>query len=403
MQSQVDVAKLNQENLQVAVQQRRELIDERDRASAKVSELTTAQETATAAVKKEEATLATVLAEVAKTRARLDATRLWHQVTQTVRGGIPQLQQLTREKALLTELAELQEQRQVAADELTRAWHPKSHKKFVMRSPAIGLNCVCWIRYPPVNVSGPEGETFTENGHEIELSAKGHTSHLLSASTFTFKDFNVEIRPHQDRSDAQDNVRRCVKKLRTAATKAGLTVDLAALSDNGKQLSNGDRVSSTALEGMLSELSAQEATRSELEEKLRALESTIARRSSGRTSAEVEATIASLLTSIDAMRSDAEEQQQAAVELEADVALEFPGREVISRFVESNHARATALDMESHGQSTDDRDETASLVELSGSFDDDDLASLDEGTKNLRKLIDGAESAAQHTRISERN
>lgn len=396
VQSQVDVAKLNQENLQVAVQQRRELIDERDRASAKVSELTTAQETATAAVKKEEATLATVLAEVAKTRARLDATRLWHQVTQTVRGGIPQLQQLTREKALLTELAELQEQRQVAADELTRSVAPKVAQEVrdAVASYRAELRVLDSVS-TQVSVSGPEGATFTENGHEIELSAKGHTSHLLSASTFTFKDFNVEIRPHQDRSDAQDNVRRCVKKLRTAATKAGLSLDLAALSDNGKQLSNGDRVSSTALEGMLSELSAQEATRSELEEKLRALESTIARRSSGRTSAEVEATIASLLTSIDAMRSDAEEQQQAAVELEADVALEFPGREVISRFVESNHARATALDVESHDQSTDNRDETASLVELSGSFDDDDLASLDEGTKNLRKLIDGAESAAQ--------
>ena len=335
-QSRVDVAELNRKDLQNTADKRQELIAEHDRTAQKVAALTAARESAESAAQEEKNAQSLVLQELADSRSRLDAVRAWQQVAETVSAGVQKAQQLTQEENLLAELAELQSESSELLKNLGETVTPELAQDFrdAVSNYRAELRVLDSVS-TRINISGPEGATFSEAGQEISLPAEGYTTSLASPRSFGFGEFQVEIQPREDRSDARDSVRRSSKKLQNVAAKIG--VDLHVQQNLVSQAENvtDERVADATLDEALRALTGKENHRAELEERLRALESSIARKTAGRTRAEVKAAVDSLRSSIDATQAEARELWRYAEESESDAPVEFPGREALVEFAEN--------------------------------------------------------------------
>lgn len=381
-QSQVEYAKLTQQNAQDALDTRSALIRERESLADKVVRLAETHKKAAQAAQEEATALDRVRAEVAQSRARVDAIRAWQQAASAVQTTLQRDQQLTRENQLLNDLKELQTQREELHTSVAEALPPKVGQ--AVRDAAAHYRAELRVLESvstQVKVTGPEGARFTEEGRDIELSTETHTTCITTARTFGFGEFNVEVCPHDDRSEAQDSADRALKKLQNAARKAKL--------DAPTVLAGGNSLTPDALDAILRQVDTKDSVRTELEEKLRALDSSIARITAGRTAAEVQVSIESLTSFIDATRSEAAESVQVAKDAEGDSSVEFPGREVVEAVVESDDADSTVPGKNRSAETTAQTDGDA-LDEDFGSC----LELLDQATRELKDQHERAEDAA---------
>lgn len=398
-QSLVDVAELNRQNLQSTAEKRQELIAERERVAEKVANLKDSRKTAETAAAEEKAALSSVLAVLTDTRSHLDAVRAWQQVAETVRVGLQQAQQQTREENLLAELAELQSQSSELSKKLGETVTPELAQSFrdAVANYRAELRILDSVS-TQVNISGPVGAKFTEGGQEVALPAEGYATSLASTRNFGFGEFQVEIRPHEDRTDARDSVQRSTKKLRSVATRIGIALGADESSTGNNGTANGERITSEALDAALGELVAKESQRAELEEQLRSLESSIALKTAGRSHTEVQNAIGSLSSSIDAAQAEAQEQLQSALEAESDASVEFPGREVLEAFVESANVGSEQPEVGNHEGSanTVEKPSSAGAFNVDGkSSMTEALSSVEEGIKALNQLLKKAEQSVQ--------
>ncbi|WP_426716452.1 AAA family ATPase [Corynebacterium auriscanis] len=388
-QSRVEVATLNHDNLQATVDKRRELIDEHAKTSSRVQKLTQAHQQAMEAAREEEGNLSAVLAKVSRARARLDSVRGWTDVAEAVQNALEFSCRLATEQRLIAELGELEKQKQKESDLLSKAMKPKAGQMVrdavaTYRAELRVLESVS----TQVQVSGPKGLTFVEADREIQLDGKQYTTNLTTSRAFTFGEFAVEVHPHDDRSDAQESVARALTKLKTAVTKAGLALDLP------KETPTDRQGVPAALDNLLQQVDAKDSEREHSEARLRSVEAAIATKAAGRSSAEVQASITSLLSSVDATRSEAQEYFQVAKATESDEHVEFSGRDVLERFVES--ASAEHRDTDTDNAVADDADTDNAVTDNAVTDDadtDNAIAENAEGVENLDQELSGAAAA----------
>ncbi|MCX2162449.1 AAA family ATPase [Corynebacterium auriscanis] len=383
-QSRVEVATLHHDNLQATVDKRRELIDEHAKTSSKVQKLTQAHQQAMEAAREEEANLSAVLAKVSRARARLDSVRGWTDVAEAVQNALEFSCRLATEQRLIAELGELEKQKQKESDLLAKAMKPKAGQMVrdavaTYRAELRVLESVS----TQVQVSGPKGLTFVEADREIQLDGKQYTTNLTTSRAFTFGEFAVEVHPHDDRSDAQESVARALTKLKTAVTKAGLRLDLP------KETPTDRQGVSAALDNLLQQVDAKDSEREDSEARLRSVEAAIATKTAGRSSAEVQTSIASLLSSVDATRSEAQEYFQVAKATESDEHVEFSGRDVLERFVES--ASVEHRDTDTDNAVADDADTDKAVADNADT--DNAVAENAEGAENIDQELSGAAAA----------
>ncbi|WJY73089.1 AAA family ATPase [Corynebacterium auriscanis] len=383
-QSRVEVATLNHDNLQATVDKRRELIDEHAKTSSRVQKLTQAHQQAMEAAREEEANLSAVLAKVSRARARLDSVRGWTDVAEAVQNALEFSCRLATEQRLIAELGELEKQKQKESDLLSKAMKPKAGQMVrdavaTYRAELRVLESVS----TQVQVSGPKGLTFVEADREVQLDGKQYTTNLTTSRAFTFGEFAVEVHPHDDRSDAQESVARALTKLKTAVTKAGLTLDLP------KETPTDRQGVSAALDNLLQQVDAKDSEREDSEARLRSVEAAIATKAAGRSSAEVQTSIASLLSSVDATRSEAQEYFQVAKATESDEHVEFSGRDVLERFVESASTEHRDTDPDNVVAENADTDNAVA----DNAATDNAVAENADGAENIDQELSGAAAA----------